>query len=314
MRLPLLVSSSICFLACFGLARWTVISLSPGITGDPVAAQVQPVDARAPSQITSPEPLRGGGSARERLAKALEGDDPLAQAARLAAWLDAATIEDFRQIAEAPEKFPWPPYPGWNIDFRFALYEAVAARWLDLDPEEGIEGIQKLQKAAPYMNYSGPDEILNAAARIRPEVILKGLPHIGERGYLEYHTRTALQSLASRDPQAARQFLGRFTTPETRRQAEVQIATGIVTNDPLAAISLEKQLGEPSLYFTALQAAERIGPGMVRQLVSAAGGKLDNHHDIPRLLLRDPDLAAEITSPSGETNTRVISDDLLHAA
>ncbi len=64
-----------------------------------------------------------------------------------------------------------------------------------------------------------------------------------------------------------------------------------------AALAAWRQIGlANSIDEAALASAERIGPGMVRQVFAAADGRLDNVRELPELLLRYPDLAAEIKS------------------
>lgn len=254
-----------------------------------------------PEPDDSADPLEPRGDVaqmRKRLSKALEGDDPLASAGPALAWLEAATLEDFQNLAADPEKFPFPAFREFQNDFRSAFFNTLVDRWLRLDPDGAWEAMKRVQDL--WTKQLGPtNDLYSAAACVRPEWVLERTPVTSDNGHLERYAGTALMRLAARDASAARRFLSRLPDPTMRRNAEVTIARGIAQSDPLTAVAIARQMKEDSLYDTALSAAEKIGPGMVRQVVLAAGGKLDGSYQIPWLLLRDPDLAADLAGTGG---------------
>jgi hypothetical protein len=132
------------------------------------------------------------------------------------------------------------------------------------------------------------DDLLRAVARIRPELALEKLE---SNNNLDSVARTALQTLGARDPKAARQFLDRFTDTKTRKAAEIAIAQGVAESDPLAAVALARQMNEDTIFQSALLSAERISPGMVRQVFVAADGRLDGAVESSPYY---PDLASDI--------------------
>ena len=265
----------------------------PPKTAQTIAIPVKSERATEPS-APSPAPAR---SALPSLDAALDGDDPLASTARVLAWLDAATVGDLRAMAAEPGKFLNPSFTGFYAEFRAAYFEAIVERWFALDPDGALPTMQQMQaeqgKKDPYALRS----LLAAVARLRPELALGKLPVEFKDGRLDYVTRSAWQALGERDANAARRFLDRYTDPKMRRAAEVAIAEGVAAPDPLAAVALARQMNdEDSIYQAALASAERMGAGMVRQVFAAAEGRLDRVRQLPELLLRYPDLAAEIKS------------------
>ena len=299
------------FVGGFAAACWMKAPASPK---PPAMATPAKTDrAREPVRAQTTPVSVTQKSARESIGDALAGDDPLASAARVVAWLDTTTAETFRELANTPEKFPWPTFSGFDSEFRAAYFKAIAERWLALDPGGALPAMQRVQAELDRQNAQG--QILEAAAAMQPELVLEKLPLENKHGWLEPHARAALGSLAARDLPAARLFAERWTDSQLRGDAINAITMGVAEKDPLAAVRLVTEMSDQSRYWLVLSAAERIGPGMVRQVLQAAGGRLDPYAISPDFLLRHPDLAADMPNLPVPKNTAFyISDDAFAAA
>ncbi|MHA3771708.1 hypothetical protein ACXR0O_09250 [Verrucomicrobiota bacterium sgz303538] len=228
--------------------------------------------------------------ARKSLHDALEGDDPIQGATRVLAWLRTATVESFRQLAAKPEDFPTPYFTGFDKQFRAGYFSAIAKRWLKIDPENALGAMQRIDDALRKKDQESG--FLSAVATLQPELVLKKLP-LKER-YFTRHARVALETLAARNRDAARRFAEQLTDETLRKEVDRFIATGVAKSDPLAAVNIALNSKDESLYREALEAAERIGPGMVRQVLQAAGGRLGIYAITPEFVLKHPDLIGEI--------------------
>lgn len=280
------------FCAGFAFARW-LGAPAPVIAAKVLDANPRQLEAATPSPEASPESAPNPAkSVRQPIRDALAGDDPLASAARVIAWLETTTAETFRELGEEPQRFPRPRFSGFDKEFRAAYFGAIAERWMALDPEGALPAMRRVQEelTKQYM----PGELLNAAAKVRPELVLEKLPLENQGGSLQRHTRAALQSLAARDLKAARQFAERWTDENVRKDAASCIAQGVAENDPLGAAALAVQTKDQNLSLIALRAAERVGPGMVRQVLQAAGDQLGPYALSADFVLRHPDLVADM--------------------
>ncbi|MGV3533395.1 MAG: hypothetical protein ACO1QR_13595 [Chthoniobacteraceae bacterium] len=299
--------SGISFLVCFGFARWTTA---------PVNAVATPARAQAGKTPTNPPPpaesnVQAVVTNDDRLLplrEALSGNDPLASAAAALRWIENASREDLAKLAEDPEKrFLFPTFPGFKHEFRDAFFAALLDRWLQVDPEGARDGIIRVQ--------GGGNDLFVSLARTRPLWVLEQLPFPQKEkdGSIESHVLDAVQYLAAKDPAAARAFLPKFADANLQRSAGLAIAHGVATADPVEGVILARRLNAEAIYTVALASAEKIGGGMVRQVIMAARGKLDSHYRIPELLLRFPDLAEDLPKES-TFRSRYISDELMDQA
>jgi hypothetical protein len=277
------------FFAGLGLARLVLSSVESAKVNAGRAAEMKSSVVRA--EVEPIKPVNADTTTRQRLEVAVAGGDPLTSAAHLLTWLETATVEDFQALAAEPEKFPLPYFTGVDQELYVVFQDAMAGRWIELDPGGALAAMQRLQ--AEQLKRIGLDlsELLKGAARVRPDLVLEKLPLVTKSNELESLTRTALRALAARDAKAARQFLDRFTDAKTREAAGVEIARGIADGEPLAGIALARQTNDEGTYNAAMSAAQSIGPGMVRQVFHAAGGKFDGDS---ALLMRYPDLIADL--------------------
>jgi hypothetical protein len=109
----------------------------------------------------------------------------LASAALVQAWIETATGEDLRAVAAEPKKFLRPHVSGFGQRVSRAYLEAIAARWLTLDPEGALPAI------------AASSELRQAAARIRPEAGFGKTSLETNNGNLDSVARTALQTLGA---------------------------------------------------------------------------------------------------------------------
>lgn len=259
-------------------------------------------------------------SVQDRLEGVLSGNDTLAVAQRMIDWINHSTPEDFAELAKSPSKFPMPILYDFDQEFRSAYFDALAERWLTLDPEGGLNAMKalsdRLAKGDRFdTRTSEADGILKAAARIHPEAVLKNL--IGELGKEKRRgvvINEAFTALGARDPKAARGFLDALENPAARPIAEASIAKGIALSDPLTAVAIGKQLKDDNVHYAAVAAAQRIGPGMIRQVASALGEDLVRLRDFPMLALRYPEILDNMGMPAEKKVEAYIGANVAAAA
>jgi hypothetical protein len=295
------------------VASFLLLTLAGFIVGRAVFAPWGKAPHRLPGGTTqmahsAPDALPQKGTPRERLDKMLEGDDPLASAARLRAWLDEATLEDFRALGKDMDSLPIPNFAGFHHSFREAFGTAMMKRWLELDANGALAAANDMNERKN--EYS----LLSAIARLRPELILEKLPILSRDGTLAGYASAAFVSLGTRNATAARRFLEGIEKPEQRQQAAVAIASGVAQSDPVAAVALARELNDAGLYMIALNAAAQIGPGIVRGVLAAAPEKYSNSSALPSLLLRYPSLATEIPGLRMSEPRHVMSEELQRVA
>ena len=275
-------------LAGFGLARW----IAPPVRHDAATGKAATPAAVAPATAATPPalpPVDTSKPAAERLKDAVRGNSPLAAAPRALAVLDAMTAEDFHQLAAKPGSF-YPPWVGGaDREFSRAFMDALVARWLAVDPPGAFAAMQKLEAELKKRHLAGNGEFLAAIARLRPELLLGGLAEKGSWDRFDQTIPAAFTTLASRDPAAARGYLDRVADPEQRKAAEVAIAQGIAKSDPVAAVGLARTLESEQVFQSAIAAAERIGPGVLRQVLTANERKFPIGFRAAELVLRYPD-------------------------
>jgi hypothetical protein len=287
--------------AGFGAAYWIFASSNPVETHVPLGTATAASASSTEGQVAThssfaqeaPAPFAGD------LRDAVNSDDPFVAASRVMAWLKSATAEDFARLAQDPKNFPAPDFSGFSGQFSAAYFEAFAARWFEVDPD-AITAIRRLHEGL-RKGQSQEGGLLMAVARIQPELVLNSeTEQEGRR--LSAASQVAFRTIAEKDPNKARSFLGRL--PENlRKEAEGSIIAGIAVRDPLSAISLARNLDPDQsshVYATIAQAASRIGPGMVRQVFAASEGRIERSSGIVDLLFEQPELAAELNFAPGK--------------
>ena len=308
----LAVPCGIGFLLCFGFGRWLAAPNQEGMPSRSAAASLPLNSMERTSGLGLPALSETPATTPQRLVDALKEDDPMKAAAESLAWIEGATLADLQNIAADPEMFPFPlPYSGFERECRQAFYDAFFGRWFELDPAGPLPAIRALQEAWEKRDGRNTHsyELSASAWRVRPDLMLEVEPIDNDSRRLIRGVDLAFQRLGSRDPAKARVLLERLTNPQLRRQAEIAIARGIAEKDSLQAVTLARQMDEGSLYDEALFAAEQIGPGMVRQVILAAEGKLDGHWMLPRLILRDPAVGSDLGLAGKENSRSAVAEE-----
>jgi hypothetical protein len=238
----------------------------------------------------------------------------LFQAARLAtAWIEAATLEEVRTFVKDPKRFPRVYFVGLDGDFQKAFADALVERWLTLAPED----IALIEKHDVMFKV-----FTSAAARMKPELVLAQLYPEGKGSYFRNVVPLAFEALARRDIAAARHILASVPNELDRKTFEFSVLKGLADADVFSAISLlpSRNAENPDPKHAAVaqaivEAAERMGPGALRNAFAASDGKLDGYAHLPRLLLRYPDLAADLADGGAAASRSFwLSDNLLHDA
>jgi hypothetical protein len=288
-----LASIAAAFLASFVLTHWIVARQQTGATvGSPASAPERPVDLSANAQ-TEATPQPGSASPqppanRPTLREALKGDDPLASAARVLAWLENTDAATFRKFAEDPKSFPTPYFSAFGREFQDAYCAAIAERWLALDPDGGFAAMQRVDEG-DHFSY-GPGGLIYSLARLRPELVLEKMP-AKNRYNLQNCTYEALKTLAARDVKAAQRFAEQWKELALNAQARNAIIAGLAESDPLAAVALAGETKEPSVFIAIVNAAAKRGPLTFQQVVQAVGERLPPYAISPDLVLQHPELA-----------------------
>ena len=236
----------------------------------------------------------------ESLRAALKEKDVFRASRTALAWVETATVDDFRAFVKDPKKFPRMYFAGFDDDFQKAFLDAFVERWLTLAPGY-IALIEK--------NDSQFNELIHAAARAKPELVLAQLSAAGKSTPYDSVSNEAFESLGARDHRAARRVLETIRDPKKKRDFEFAIIRGLAKTDVFAAAALlpepQPKDGKPdyaqsNTIPSIVEAAEDAGPGVLRQIFAAANGKFDGYSGLPRLLLRYPDLAEDIAARGGE--------------
>jgi hypothetical protein len=245
---------------------------------------------------------------KEQLKAVLDGSDAFAATTRTAQWISSLSAEDFRQLAKDPKNF-WRPYfeDGFSAEFSDAYFAALAGRWMEVDPE-AIPEMKRITDSLQKENEFGSDGLMMAAARTQPEKLLAKLGLDEKSGGFPPYIWEAIGALGRTDFRRGKILLDgmNLSNAELRKTAETRMLFGLAEVDPLGAIALSKQMGTSVLY-QALESAQKIGSGLVFQVVEAAEGKLDG--SLPQLLLRYPDLATKLGDVSAASlSAELISD------
>lgn len=227
----------------------------------------------------------------ERLKAALRAGNPMEAAALALSVIDSMTAADFQNLGAEPGRMPIPHIGSFDPEFCHGFMDALIGRWFEVDPAGAMASIQELEKKLiirPGKVWVGSGEFSAAVARAHRETLLDALPENATWSRTDSSIPSAFTSLAARDPAAARRYLARITDPEARRSAEIAIAEGIAKNDPLAAVALARTLGSSAVFSAALTEAERIGPGILRQVLAANDRKFPLGYSLTELVLRHP--------------------------
>ena len=315
-----LIISTIAALLGLGVGHW-FLRPSAAVPTDPP----KPAPPTANALATPDQPKQGSDGALKTkplftgtLHDALGEMNPLSAAQRVEAWLARATAADFAALAQDPSKFPNTSFNAFQHEFRDAFNTAFLTRWLELDPNAS-DAILRIHASMGKSDNYDATEFMKAVARVRPQLVLeKAKPEFATRKHLTQPEFEAIQELARRDVDSARSF-GK-TLPEVLQPfAEAAIIRAIAERDPLAALAMAKTQNPKPVGTAAaiIAAAERIGPGVLRQVFAHDDGLLDSSPDLQRLLLKYPDLARDIQPPAiakPPSFHLYIPDDLLHQA
>ncbi len=292
MRLAVLLG--IGFLVSFAAGRWAG---TPSEINAAARAPALPLLTISASRLATAQPSlqRDPAATPPRLADALAIEDPLASAAQALAWIEAATIEDFRQLAADPEAFPLPEFrAGFKQECRRALHDALFDRWFRIDSDAALAAVLRLDDAWRKANRTDTGQLLATVARVRPELVLESQLNGEAITQLSKPMEVAFEALAARDAPAARRYLQQISDAAVRRSAEIIIEQRLARVDPLAAVAAAKKLKHQSLYWVALQSAQDIGPGMLRQVIASIGSDYDTGSYLSWLLLKEPEAIAEL--------------------
>lgn len=290
-------------LTSFSLVRWwpaaqTIPQAKPLPSPAPVAAAEI---SRATPQSTQ-ESTGKTQKVRERFTSNLKRRDPFGSAERLLREIDAMTADDFRKLVQEKD-WPSPGTYGFDQEFADAFGDALVERWLAVDPDGAVQGMFALSKSMKFgsSQFAGADDMLEALARVRPELFLAESFKDSPTRSLDVIMHAAFQSMATRDVAAARRLSDSLPRPEQRKTAELAIAVGVAQSDPVAAVALARGSADVSIFRAALSAAAEIGPGILGQVLEANDGKFTADSLTPLLMFRYPDLPWDRLAPEKET-------------
>ena len=299
-----LIPSVVAAILGYFAARLIIPSAAPPNLEPPVAkASVAPSaqTSQASTQSAEPSASKPPPTFKEMKA-AVNGKDIFVAATKWQAWLDSATTEDLEQFVRDPKSLPEPHTSDYYHQFRDAFYAALVERWFAVN-ENALPSIRKLHDALKVAEAQEASRMMKAATKARPELFLTDLT--AERTSLSSDESSALQSLAARDVRKARE-LASSLSDKARKSAEIAIIHGIAESDPLSALALSRSLDRndaQSVQAAIIAAAERIGPGVLKQVFADANGAFDGSYIAPELLMRYPDIAAYLKPD--EANTKM---------
>jgi hypothetical protein len=248
-----------------------------------------PPIARPSTASPTPDPEK---PIADRLRGALRSKNPIEAAALSLAVIDSMTLADFQSLGAKPGGMPIPMVGSFDKEFCDGFMDALIERWFQVDPTGAFASIEDLEKKlviSPGKRWAGSGAFSAALARSPRETLLDALPVNATWSRSDSSIPAAFTALAVRDPAAARRYLERITDPESRKSAEIAIAEGIAKRDPLAAVALSHSLNSSVVFDAALAEAERIGPGMLRQVLVANDRKFPIGLSLTELVLRHPD-------------------------
>ena len=320
---------------CGFLAGRVVVAPGTVIETLPVRGEESPAPTIPEGRVES----SAAANLADLIKQTLSGDDPIASARRAITLIESLTLDDLRASSTSSELLRAQYFNAFQHDSLEGYFDAVAERWLTLDPnalgdmKRACEDIKKKDPA------SDGDHLLQAAARVNPEAVLTQFSPLEKSSKMRHLAWIALRKLGSNDLRRARAVLAGMNVENDalRSQADGEILEGLAEVDPILAAQLARNSKSGAGLGAALDSAIRIGPGIVRKVVEEAGVRLD--YRLPSLLLRYPDLIdlaanakapeltpeilrdAEQTSPedrsrilSGEANLPQGSRDVICAA
>ena len=239
----------------------------------------------------------------------LSGEDPIASARRAIPWIKSLTLDDFHAFSSHPELLRAEYFNAFQIDFLEGYFDALAERWLALDPN-ALGEMRRACESLKKKDATSDDDLLKAAARVCPEAVLTQFSPLSKSSPMRHLAWIALRKLGSEDLRRARTVLAGMDveSPELRSQAEGMIIQGLAEVDPILAAQLGRDSKDGWGLGAALSSAMRIGPGIVRKVVEEAAGRLDS--SLPALLLRYPDLI----DLAGNANATTLTPEILRDA
>lgn len=202
---------------------------------------------------------------------------------------DAAFKAMIEKIADAD----WPTGPN--------LISGLIGRWLEVDRDAVIawapHALDLFTKEESADNW-----LLNLLSARIPEEMLALVSSRKEAKERTNIIKNAIPKLVAKDLSKARAWVANLTDPNDRREAETALQRGTVEVDPLLAIEMAESTKSRSdannlLYFAA-QSAAKMGPGILRQLVTMPMKPWMTAPLINELAERDPDLAVELVMKS----------------
>lgn len=253
-----------------------------------------PVDQTAvevsPAAVTTP-PRDRARTPGERLDDAFFKRSLLRGVGEAVAVIDSMTAEDFREFSKASGPSLSPGGYGDDDDINIGFMDALIARWIEVDADGALAGIREKESQLIHGRGRMVDagQYLAAYARLRPRELLEEMPEGVTWDVFDGTIRAAFRAMGERDATGARGYLDRITDPKLRNHAKAAIAIGVAKNDPLTAVSLAHEMNDRSVLEAALEAAERIGPGVFRQVLAANNGRIFEHIRWTEMVLRHPD-------------------------
>lgn len=219
--------------------------------------------------------------------RALTPDDPLRSAVKLMPLIDALTLEDFRWLESHPSDFPILREKEFDRKFREQFLNALLERWAALDPDRVFAAASKIESKMKAMKLIASSDLVDALVRSRPDLVLESSTADANR------RSQALRELAKRDLAAARRYRDRCSNDAERKSADVAIARGLASSDPLAAAALARELNAPEVFLDAVNAAARLGGDVLQQVLEGSKKELGDKLDLPSLILRYPNISWE---------------------
>lgn len=223
------------------------------------------------------------GQRVKQFRQALHSGDPFGSAARLVTLIDSLAIEDFRWMESHPDQFPIFREGEVDDTFKGQFYNALLERWTVVDPGGVFAKAALIEKYLKEKRILGPSVLIDALARIRPELILDA-SDADENQRLQ-----AFRELAAGDVGAARRYRDRFPA-EQRKGVDAAIARGLSRSDPLAAAAIALELNDKEVFKDAINGAARLGGDILQRVLESGRGDLTRDLNLQKLMLRFPDL------------------------
>jgi len=237
----------------------------------------------------------------------LNPNDLFGSAANLLPLIATLGTDDFRYLLSHPDELPIPEYLGFDRDFTEQYFDALVVRWLSLETGNPTKEILAVSDG-PGERGDGPRNLIHALVRVRPEAILEATDPNDLGGLF----LSALESLAGHDTQAARRYAAPFLATAEPKIVDVAIAKGVAKSDPVSAVALARELNDAGVFKDALRAAEKIGPGVIRQVLEANDGKFSVTTELQNLALLHPELPwasfASSYESTGMTSGNAVED------